>query len=483
MYVNDLDQASASSEPVLARRLGLATATALIIGEVIGVGIFLVPAGMAKSLGSPGWLLVVWLIMGASALGGALCYGALAVRYPEAGGSYVYLREAYGPRAAFLYGWISLLVTDPGLTAMLAVGLAGYVSYLFSLSPWELKSVAIAAIVVLAAVNMAGISVGSRILRGLAALKLSLLGFLLLWGFALGRGNWSNFTPFWTQRPGSDPLLAGLAVGLVSSFFSFAGWWDASKLAGEMRDPRHTLPRALILGVSCVMVVYVAITAVFLYLVPLDRVASDTAFAAVAGEALFGSPGGMVFAAIVIVSVTGSLAAMLMASPRVYYAMARDRLFFPAFAKLDPSRGTPIRAIAIQAILAVILAASGTFEQILAFLMVPTLAFLVLTVAAVFVLRHDGHAQEPLATPGFPLSPLLFLIPVVTIIILLVLRDPLRASIGLLIVLLGVPISGWVVARSRSRGESVQTRSAGDGNCPPSTAQDPSSVSTIGMNS
>jgi APA family basic amino acid/polyamine antiporter len=481
--VNDLDQASASSEPVLARRLGLATATALIIGEVIGVGIFLVPAGMAKSLGSPGWLLVVWLTMAASALGGALCYGALAVRYPEAGGSYIYLREAYGPRAAFLYGWISLLVTDPGLTAMLAVGLAGYVSYLFSLSSWELKGVAIAAIVVLAAVNMAGISIGSRILRGLAALKLSLLGFLLLWGFALGRGNWSNLAPFWTQRPGSDPLLAGLAVGLVSSFFSFAGWWDASKLAGEMRDPRHTLPRALILGVSCVMVVYVAITAVFLYLVPLDRVASDTAFAAVAGEALFGSPGGMVFAAIVIVSVTGSLAAMLMASPRVYYAMARDRLFFPAFAKLDPSRGTPIRAIAIQAILAVILAASGTFEQILAFLMVPTLAFLVLTVAAVFVLRHDGHAQEPLPTPGFPLSPLLFLIPVVTIIILLVLRDPLRASIGLLIVLLGVPISGWVVARSRSRGESVQTRSAGDGNGPPSTAQDPSSVSTIGMNS
>jgi basic amino acid/polyamine antiporter, APA family len=174
---------------------------------------------------------------------------------------------------------------------------------------------------------------------------------------------------------------------------------------------------------------------------------------------------------------------MLMASPRVYYAMARDRPFFPAFAKLDPSRGTPIRAIAIQAILAVILAASGTFEQILAFLMVPTLAFLVLTVAAVFVLRHDGHAQEQLATPGFPVSPLLFLIPVVTIIILLVLRDPLRASIGLLIVLLGVPISGWVVARSRSRGESVQTRSAGDGNGPPSTAQDPSSVSTIGMNS
>src|SRR5262245_11349008 len=185
--------------PTLSRQLGLATATALVVGEVIGVGIFLTPAGMARSLGSPFWLLAVWLTMGASAIGGALCFGALAARYPEAGGLYVYLREAYGPRTAFLYGWLSLLVTDPGLTAMLAVGLANYAAHLAPMSAWELKAVAVAAIVAVAAVNMLGIGIGTGALRVLAALKLGLLGFLVIWGFAMGRGDWSNLTPFWAQ--------------------------------------------------------------------------------------------------------------------------------------------------------------------------------------------------------------------------------------------------------------------------------------------
>src|SRR5262249_38734662 len=153
----------------------LATATALVVGEVIGVGIFLTPAGMAKSLGSPFWIMIVWLTMGVSAIGGALCLGTMAARYPEAGGGYVYLKEAYGPRAGFLYGWLSLLVTDPGLTAMLAVGLATYVSHLIPISGWELRGVAVAAIVILAGVNMLGVSLGSGVLRTLAALKLGLL--------------------------------------------------------------------------------------------------------------------------------------------------------------------------------------------------------------------------------------------------------------------------------------------------------------------
>ena len=177
------------------------------MGEVIGVGIFLTPADMAKSLGSPFWLLAVWLTMAVATVGGALCYGALAARFPEAGGTYVYLREIFGKRTAFLYGWLSLLVTDPGLTAMLAVGLARYAGHLIPLSPWGLRAVAVGAIVGLAAVNSLGGSPGSKLLGSLAALKLGLLGFLVIWGFGLGRGDWSNLTPFWSQRAGSDPLL------------------------------------------------------------------------------------------------------------------------------------------------------------------------------------------------------------------------------------------------------------------------------------
>ncbi len=181
-------------------------------------------------------------------------------RYPQAGGIYVYLREVYGQRTAFLYGWLSLLVTDPGLTAMLAVGLARYAGHLGPFSDWGLKVVAVGAIVTLALVNMIGVLLGSRVLGGLAALKLCLLGFFVVWGFSLGRGDWSNLTPFWSQRPGSAPLFQALAGAMIGAFISFAGWWDVSKIAGEVRDPGRTLPRALMLGVSIVTVVYIAVS-------------------------------------------------------------------------------------------------------------------------------------------------------------------------------------------------------------------------------
>ena len=431
-----------------------------MVGEVIGVGIFLTPAQMARSLGSPFWLLVVWLTMGTGAIGGALCYGALAARYPEAGGSYVYLKEAYGPRLAFLYGWLSLFVTDPGLTAMLAVGLANYVAYLVPLSPWELSAVAVAAIMVLAIVNMLGVSLSSGTLRVLVALKLGLLCFLVIWGLFMGRGDWSNLTPFWTQRAGSDALLPAIAVGLVGAFIAYAGWWDASKLAGEVNDPQRNLPRALILGVSIVTVVYIAVSVVFLYLVPPAQLSvDDTAFAAMAGEALLGRAGGVCFAWIVIVSVAGSLAAVLMAFPRVYYAMARDGLFLASAGVVDPRRGTPIRSITIQAVLGSALALSGSFDQILDYFMVPTMAFVALTVGAVFVLRRPGFNRPALITPGFPISPLLFLIPIVVLIFLRIVRDPVRTSIGFFILLLGVPISARVLANRQQTNKAPHANS------------------------
>ena len=286
----------------------------------------------------------------------------------------------------------------------------------------------------------------ARVLRGLAVLKLGLLGFLIIWGFALGHGDWSNFRPFFAQRPDSDPLPKAIAIGLVSAFVSFAGWWDACKIAGEMRNPERTLPQALVLGVSIVTVVYIGVSTVFLYLVPPSKIDSNEGFAALAGEALFGPAGGGVFASIVILSVTGSLAAVLMASARVYYTMARDGLFFSAFGSVDPTRGTPARAIALQAVLAIVLAATGTYEEILAFLMVPTLLFLALTVSAVFVLRYRSSLEPPLCVPGYPWSPLVFVIPTLALVGLLIVNNPIRAAIGLLVLIAGVPIAAWVKA-------------------------------------
>jgi APA family basic amino acid/polyamine antiporter len=301
----------------------------------------------------------------------------------------------------------------------------------------------------------------------------------VFWGFGLGHGDWSNLAPFWSQRPGAEPLLSALGVGLIGAFFSFAGWWDASKIAGELRDPRRTLPRALVLGLSIVMVLYLAVNLVFLYLVSPDQIASDqdpSAFAALAGRALFGQIGEVVFAAVVVLSVAGSLTAVLMAFPRVYYAMGQDGLFFPSLAAVNPRRGTPARAIAIQAILASALALTGNFEQILSYFLTPTLVFLTWTIAAVFSFhrRLRSTAEPALDVPGYPISPLLFLIPVLAVIVLQILRDPLRPAIGLLVVVLGVPVSAWVLA---------QQRSAGKASAPPPAPGDRSSVSTIGPNS
>ena len=211
---------------MLRRQLGLVAVTALVVGEVVAIGIFLTPAGMARSLGSPFWLLVVWLLMGVMALSGALCYGELAARSPQSGGGYVYLREAYGPAVAFLYGWKCLLVMDPGITAALAAGLASYVGYALGVSGVWLKVIAIGSILILAAVNITGLRLGSGLMQWLTALKLGALGLIAILALALRAGSVANFVPFFAQRAGSDPLPMALAAGLVGAFFAFGGWWE-----------------------------------------------------------------------------------------------------------------------------------------------------------------------------------------------------------------------------------------------------------------
>lgn len=277
-------------------------------------------------------------------------------------------------------------------------------------------------------------------LRWLTILKLGLLGFIVLWGFGLRLGSWSHFTPFIAQRPNSVALWPALAGGVVAAFFSFGGWWDATKLAGEVREPGRTLPRALIYGVAIVTLVYILTSAVFLYLVPLDSVSSGETFAAQAGELLFGRAGGQVFAAIVVITVIGSLAAIIMSAPRVYFAMARDGLFIPAAAAISTRFGTPARAIALQALLASLLAAVGSFNQIISYFIFVVVIFIALTVAALFVLRQKQVSQPRYLTPGYPFTPIVFLILVALILFLLGSSNPKQAFLGIAVVTLGIPI-------------------------------------------
>lgn len=441
MFSIEMQISDQTVEAKLERQLGLASATAVVAGEVIAAGIFLTPAAMAKSLGSPFWLLMVWLVVALMTLSGALCYGELAGRYPRAGGTYVYLHETFGARVAFLYGWMCLLVLDPGLTAALATGAAAYAAYIFHWTPTVIKLAAVSLILLLCLMNILSIRVSAGFLRWATWLKLGVLGVLVVWAFAFHLGSWSNFSPFIAQRAGSLPLLPALGAGMVAASFSFGGWWDVSKMAGEVRDPARTLPRAMALGVLIVATVYILVSAVFVYLIPIESVTSNDAFLAQAGQIFFGKAGGVVLAGIVIVCVVGGLAAFVLSVPRVYYAMAQDGLFVPAVARLHPRFGTPMNAILIQAAVASTLVVLGSFEQILGYFIFSAVVFLGLTVAGLFVARaRDPAASDVVLTWGYPATPVVFLLLVFLLLGLLLvhgLREPL---LGVVVVLAGWPV-------------------------------------------
>lgn len=424
------------------RQLGFLAATALVTGEAIALGIFLTPATMAKSLGSPLLLALVWLGTAAVAVCGALCYSALAVRFPRTGGPYVYLREGYGPKVSFLYGWMSAAVLDPGLAAALAVGATAYVRTLVSLGERGALLFPVFLLIALAAVNILGTRLSSRLMTAVNGLKVAALLVLVVWAVAGGHGEAGNLLPFAARRAGSGPLFPALAGAAVSAFFSFGGWWDAGKLAGEIREPERNLPRALVGGVLLVTAVYLLVSFAFLYVVPLERVESNAAFVAQFGAALFGEAGGKVLSAAVLASVLGGLLALTLSAPRVYYAMARDGELFPLFARLHPRFGTPAAAILLQTALALALLTLGSFDRILAYFIFPTVLFLALAATALFRLRPRVERR------WMPAAPILFVAGYGAIALLILMNAPLPALLGAAIVVAGGFLRRFVAGRA-----------------------------------
>ena len=449
--MNSFAQTTGNAADLL-RRLGLASTIAAVAGETIAVGIFLTPAGMAKSLGSPFWLLVVWIVVGLLTICGALTYGELAARFPRDGGVYVFLFETHGRGTAFLYGWMCLLVLDPGLTAALASGLTSYLGYIFPLSAAMAKVAGLLVIWLLCGLNILSIRIGAGVLRWSTWLKLGLLALLVTWGFLLRKGSWSNFVPFMAQQHGSPPLLPGLGAAMVAAFFSFGGWWDVSKISGEVRDPGRTLPRAMLWGTLAVTAVYIAVSAVFLYLVPLARVTSDEAFVAQAGSVLFGSLGGKLFAVIVVVCVFSSLAALIMSAPRVYYAMAQDGLFLRRVAQMSPQFGTPVNAIIIQGVISSVLVTVSSFQQIIAYFIFIAVVFLGLAGAGLVIARRRNSKTVPsFCTPLYPVPVVVFLLLIGILLVLLAAHSPREAALGVIVVSAGIPVYALFRAGARRR--------------------------------
>jgi basic amino acid/polyamine antiporter, APA family len=416
------------------RQMGLAGTIAVVTGESIALGIFLTPAAMAKSLGSPALLAAVWCGMGLIAMCGALCYSELAVRFPHAGGEYVYLREGYGGRVAFLYGWMSAAVMDPGLAAALAMGATPYIFSLMGVSQQVRLWVPALILIGLGVINYVGTRLSRRVMATANLLKIGVLLCLVAWAWISGHSTVDNMLPLVQRRAGSEPIFAAIAGATVSAFFSFGGWWEAGKIAGEVRNPRRNLPLAFTCGVLLVTAVYLLVSFAFLSVVPLDRIVSNTAFVAQFGEALFGSLGGRVLSGCVLLSVLGGMMALTMAAPRVYYAMARDGAFFSTFGRLHPRFGTPANAILLQTGLALIVLCFGAFDRILSFIIFSAICFLALSAASLFRLK------EPVRRWWYPAAPVLFLFGCTVINLLILMHDPIPALLGLIAVLCGDPV-------------------------------------------
>ena len=421
------------------RQLGLLAAAAIVVGESIALGIFLTPATMAKSLGSPLLLGLVWLGIALMAICGAFCYSELAVRFPESGGEYVYLRAAYGEQTGFLYGWMSSIIMYPGVAAALAVGSLAYIAQLVPLSARASAFAPAAILLGFCALNILGTRISGVFTSIVNILKIAVLIALVVWAVCSGHAHIANLVPIAQRRAGSEPLMAAIASAVVSAFFSFGGWWEASKIAGEVRNPRRTLPLAFLGGASLVALIYMLISGTFLAVVPIADVTSNTAFVAQFGAVLFGRAGARILSACVLICVCGGIAALSMAAPRVIYAMAVKKSFFPAFGRLHANFGTPVNAILLQTGLSLLVLAFGAFDRVLAFIIFPAVLFLALTASTLF------RQSQPVKAWWYPVAPMLFIVFCCLVDGLILMHDAIPALIGVAIVMCGIPVRRFLV--------------------------------------
>jgi APA family basic amino acid/polyamine antiporter len=445
------------------RQMGVWTTMAVVTGEAISLGIFLTPAGMAKSLGSPALLGAVWCGMAVITLAGALCFTELAVRFPQAGGEYVYLRQGFGRRVAFLYGWMAAVVMYPGVAAALSVGTVPYVQALVPLPMWLAKALPAVIVLAMGALNYAGTRLSSGVMTTLNWIKVPVLGALVVWALVWMGGHGldaaPNLRPMMERRAGSDPLMGAIAGAAISAFFCFGGWWEAGKFAGEVRDPRRTLPIAFTGGVLVVTAIYLLVSFSFVAVVPLDQIQSNTAFVAQFGQALFGAAGGRVLSACVVICVMGGLMVLSMAVPRVTYALARDvggdrqrSVSGPlaAFGRLHPRYGSPANAVLLQTGTALAVLGLGAFDRILAFIIFSAVVFLALTVATLF------RIAEPVRRWWFPLAPVVFLAGSGVLAAMLLLHSLWPSLMGAAVVLAGLPVR-WLLVRRKEIAPALAT--------------------------
>lgn len=476
------------ANPELVKALGLTSATTLVMGSMIGSGIFIVSAEIAREGNSPGLLLGAWLVTGFLTIVGALCYGELAAMMPKAGGQYVYLREALGPLWGFLYGWTLFLVIQTGTIAAVGVAFGKFLGYFFPnaisadrwiwhighvnpFHPFGIQSITlgnmdvglnyqnlcgIVIVVLLTTVNIFGIKTGAAVQNIFTVAKVSALFLLVVAGVLVGRNAAAiaaNFSDFWRLHAphSASGTLAGpfvgvltiLAVGQVGSLFSADAWNNVTFTAGEVKNPKRNLPLSLAIGTGVVIALYVLANVIYLTALPLAQIQnapSDRVGTAVMQQ-MFGDAGASLMAIAILISTFGCCNGLILAGARVYYAMAKDRLFFKGVGSVHPTYKTPAVSLVVQGIWTCLLCLSGTYGQLLDYIIFAVLVFYILTIAGLFVLRYKRpDAERPYRAVGYPVLPAVYIVMALFIDVVLLRYKPQYTWPGLFIVLLGIPV-------------------------------------------
>ncbi|MHC1737656.1 MAG: APC family permease [Ignavibacteriaceae bacterium] len=470
-------------KPEFKRELGLFDSSMLVIGSMIGSGIFIVSADIARTVGSGGLLLLVWFLTGVITLIGALSYGELAGMMPRAGGQYVYLREAYNPLIGFLYGWTLFAVIQTGTIAAVAVAFAKFTSVLI---PWfgadnilftvaglkitAAQLLAIGSVFTLTYINILGVRAGKTVQNIFTVAKIIALAGLLLLGIFIGSNSaaiGANFSEMWNgswthiadgkitlvESISGFTLLAAIGAAMVGSLFSSDAWNNITFTAGEVKNPKRNIPLSLAIGTGTVTVIYLIANVSYLLVLPLKgnpqgagaeqlgmQFAADDRIGTAVASVIFGEPAALIMAVLIMISTFGCNNGLILAGARVYYSMAKDNLFFATAGKLS-KRSVPAAALVFQAVWASILCLSGTYGQLLDYVIFAVLIFYILTISGIFILRKkQPEAERPYKAFGYPSLPALYILIAALISVILLVYKPMYTWPGLGIVLLGIPV-------------------------------------------
>jgi APA family basic amino acid/polyamine antiporter len=433
-------EATSSSGAQLSRVLGTGSIIGIVMGTMIGSGIFIVPATVAAEVKAPLLMLGVWIAGGIVTLFGALSLAELASAYSETGGLYVYLREAYGPLAGFLFGWTLFLVVDSGSIAALAMAFSSkYLPHFIPMTPALQKGVAIAFVLGLMTINILGVKRGAFFQNVLTAIKfVALLGVSVV-VFLFARGSFANLSTPSASGAGAD-MVGKFGLALVAALWAYKGFETSTFNAGETKNPARTLPVGIFVGTGLVIVLYLLANAAYLYAVPAGRMAGSDRIAADAMNAAVGALGASIISFIILFSITGAANGHVLTGPRVYYAMANDGLFFRKMAAVHPKFRTPYVSILVVGGWSILLSLSGTFEQLLRFVIFGHWIFMGLAVAAVIVLRKKRpDLPRPYRTLGYPVTPVLFVMAALFVTVNALIGTFWNSFAGLVIIALGVP--------------------------------------------